>query len=100
MQNSTGPMTRDELMALANAPYGAAAKAIRQHDPLWGRTAGETINWRVQVKGLATVTGYATVEAATEEEALEAVESLDSDDIEWDDFDDPDDFSAEEATPE
>jgi hypothetical protein len=59
----TGPLTRDELKTLAAAPVGAALRAIRKHDPLYGYPPGTKINW------LATFVreqeGYAYVKAAS-----------------------------------
>lgn len=72
----TGPLTAAQMQALAEAPAGVALRTLRQHDPLWGRPAGETFPWRVSFTETVRMRGYVTVQASTEEEAIEAAEAL------------------------
>lgn len=74
--SSFGPMKQEEFAALVEAPYGAAAKAIRKHDPFWGREEGASIEWRVTGTCEIIEEGTAIVTAKTKEEALEAAEKL------------------------
>lgn len=65
----SGPLTRLQLSALAEAPFGAAAEAIRQHDPLWGIAPGTKLKWRAHFSRSAREEGYALIEATSAEEA-------------------------------
>ena len=81
---STGPLTPEELKELAGEPFGAGLKAIRKHDPLYGRKEGERFRWRVRLSAHAWAD--ATVMAADEEEALRAAYLLDESEIEYNEF--------------
>lgn len=85
----TGPISREELAGLANAPFGEAHKTIRKHDPLWGKKEGEKIEWNVEFEREVTEYACATVKAESEEEARKIAENLKEDDILWDDDHDP-----------
>ena len=92
----TGPLSRDELKVLADAPFGAATKAIRKHDPLWGRVPGETFEWDVRATRTTFEVGRATVEAESQEEADRLADELTDDDFSWHVSDcDADDFIIE-----
>jgi hypothetical protein len=84
---STGPLTPEHLKELAQAPFGEALEAIRQHDPLHGRGPGERFKWRVWLSCRAF--GEATVMAADEGGALEAAAALDESDVEYNEFNRP-----------
>jgi hypothetical protein len=83
---STGPLDPEELKALADAPCGAAVKAIRKHDPLYARKEGEVLDWLVTFEG--NITGFAYVKATNEEDAKKKAAKIKSDgwgdEIEWD----------------
>lgn len=81
--SATGPIPPEEFRALIEAPYGAATKAIRQYDPMWGRKDGETVRWRVRVSMERPVVGSVIVEAETEEEAIDRAFEVNPDTIEW-----------------
>lgn len=81
---STGPISRDEFAALIAAPFGEARKAIRKHDPLWGRETGEVIKWEVRYSRKVREEGYATVEAATLKEAEKLADKVPCSQISWD----------------
>lgn len=81
----TGPLSRDEFKALVVAPFGAAAKIIRTHDPLWGLKAGDKIEWKVTATRTVEQTGTGWVKASTKEEAEKLAEGLGSGDLDWDD---------------
>jgi hypothetical protein len=85
----TGPLSREKLHELAAAPFGAATKEIRKHDPLWGLEEGTPIEWKIEFKQERT--GFAVVKAATEKGALAVADTLPMDEIEWED----DDFGIE-----
>jgi hypothetical protein len=78
----TGPLTRDELKTLAAAPVGAALRAIRKHDPLYGYPPGTKINWLAIF--VREQEGYAYVRATSLEEAKAAANAIKHDQIEWD----------------
>lgn len=78
----TGPIPREEFARLIDAPYGAALKAIRKYDPMYGRAEGEKISWCVEVTAMTS--GTARVEASSEEEAEKIAENLSSAEIDWD----------------
>lgn len=80
----TGPLSRQQLAELASAPFGAATEAIRKHDPLWGRSEGEKINWAVTVKRSRRDEGRAVVQASSQKEAAMLADDLTDDDIDWD----------------
>ena len=84
MDRVTGPLSREELRALAQAPFGEAAKVIRKFDPLFGRTEGEKFEWEVTCEG--DLRGTAYVMAATQEEADELADKLDCAEIDWSDY--------------
>ncbi|MDE2105265.1 MAG: hypothetical protein KGL39_49020 [Patescibacteria group bacterium] len=79
----TGPMPREEFKKLIDLPAGQAAATIRKYNPLFGREDGTPIKWRCQFTRTAQETGYATVEAATEEEAQKLASKISDADIEW-----------------
>lgn len=79
----TGPLSRDELKALADAPAGAALKAIRKFDPLYGLPEGTKVDW--QVTATREAEGYAIIKAASKEEAQKLAKALKTSDFEWDD---------------
>ncbi len=81
---ATGPIPREEFMALVSAPFGAAEKVIRKYDPLWGRKDGEKIKWRVKFSRKVWETGDAIVEAENEKEAEDLADNISDDDISWD----------------
>lgn len=85
----TGPLSREQFAALVAAPFGEATKAIRKHDPLYGRDEGEPIKWKVKFRRTSTEVGFAYVEAATEEGANALADELDDHKISWD-YDDSD----------
>lgn len=70
----SGPLSKDELRALVDAPFGQATKIIRRHDPLYGRAPGEKIRWKVRLEGHMQGTAY--VEAATEKEASDLADKI------------------------
>jgi hypothetical protein len=84
---STGPMPRERLKELVDAPFGKAAEIIRQYDPMWGRRAGEKHEWLVRVERDGTGTGTAFIKAANQDEADELADELTESDIDWDDCD-------------
>lgn len=99
--SSTGPMTSEQLKALADAPHGHALKEIRKFDPLYGRLSGEgeLIKWRVKLTKEVQAVGFVTVEAATKEDAEALAEEVDDHKVEWDFDDDGCGFWVEEAKP-
>lgn len=78
----TGPLSRDEFMELAGAPFGAAAKRIRDFDPFFGRGDGEKIRWKVKCRG--DMHGTAYIEAASEKEANNLADNLSEAEVDWD----------------
>lgn len=92
----TGPLHPHELKALAAAPFGEAAKAIRKHDPFWGLADGTKIKWIVRCR--RNDRGDATIMAASQEEADALAEELTGLDIDWDS--DDDDFTILSVTPD
>lgn len=81
---STGPIPRDKFKELVDAPFGAAAKEIRKYDPMFGRSEGETIKWRVTVQRDAHDTGTIYIDAKDEDEACELAEEASESDVDWD----------------
>lgn len=90
-KSTTGPLTADELKALANAPHGQALQTIRKHDPLYGKLAsdGEPRMWRVKLLKEVTAVGYVKVEAVTAEDAEALANGVSDHKIDWD-YDDDD----------
>lgn len=87
----TGPLTRDKLKELAEAPHGVATQTIRRFDPLWGRRPGEKFRWLVT----ATCEVRAYVEAADKEEAMRLACNLEDNEFGMDDFDEIEIVSVE-----
>lgn len=85
---STGPLDRETLLALANAPFGKAKEAIREHDPQWGRDLGEKFDWKITARRDGADRGIAYVKASCQKEADALADALTSCDIEWDCDDD------------
>jgi len=83
----SGPVPREILKSLVDAPFGEALKTIRKYDPLYGRIEGEPVKWRVHFERELVESGSAIVEASSEKEALEIAELLDENDVSWDDAD-------------
>ena len=84
-------------MALVDAPFGVATKAIRRHDPLWARPDGEKFEWEIQIRRRGADRGVAYVKASSQEEADKLAEDLTECEIEWDC--DPDDFTIVSVEP-
>ena len=81
--SATGPMPADKFRELIDAPFGAAAKAIRQYDPLWGRSEGEKIRWSVRLSMDCPMVAAVTVEAETADEAENLAYEMSPHSIEW-----------------
>jgi hypothetical protein len=94
---STGPLDRETLLALANAPFGKAKEVIREHDPQWGRGLGEKFEWKIAVRRDGADRGVAYLKASCKEEAEKLAYDLTTCDIEWD-YDD-DGFFIESIEP-
>lgn len=77
----TGPISSKRLRELVDAPFGGAAKAIREYDPFWGRKEGEKIEFEVIVNGRNQ--GRAVVMAASQDEADKLADDLSDGDIDW-----------------
>lgn len=77
----TGPLSRDEFAECITAPFGEAKKVIRKHDPFWGLSKGEKIDFEVTVS--AIVTGRAIVSASNQEEADSLADKLTEHDVDW-----------------
>lgn len=101
MVSATGPIPADKFRELIDAPYGAAAAAIRQYDPMWGRKEGETIKWRVTLSRQATETASVIVEAETADEAEGMVDDIPDSKMNWevDHFGGDYDIDSVEAIP-
>lgn len=86
----SGPISPEELKALADAPYGKAAVELRKYDPLWGKLSRDAddpqpvIAWNVCLSQEVTMRAHVTVEARTEEEAMEIAENLSEQKLSWD----------------
>ena len=80
----SGPIPRERLKELVEAPFGKAKEIIRQYDPLWGRVRGEKIEWLVRVERDGTNAGTASIKPANQEEANELADELTGADIDWD----------------
>jgi len=99
MTNPFGPLSAEEFKSLVNAPHGQAADAIRKFDPLFGKNSGgETRPWRVKLVQEVRMSGYVTVEAATEDDACILAEAIPEGKISWD-FEDSDLPYIVEAKP-
>jgi hypothetical protein len=85
--NPTGPISADEMRALADAPYGKAAEELRKHDPFWGRGEGEIIKWRVDLSKHVTMIGHVVVEAASEKEAEALADAIPDEKVQWEPYD-------------
>lgn len=81
-----GPLTIDRLKELADAPMGAATKALREHDPLWGRALGEKIKWRIEYEQCVTMGGYKIIEAESEDEAMKIFDKMEDSELDPDEF--------------
>lgn len=96
---SFGRMTPVQIKELADAPFGQAAKSIREIDPLWGVEEGRPIKWRAKFSREVREVGSAIVEAATKEEAEELAEALPEASIRSDDIDALDEWELESVEP-
>jgi hypothetical protein len=77
----TGPLTREKLKALADAPYGKALREIRKIDPWYGHPPGAKVE--LVVVATREIEGAAVVKAADMEEAKKLAERLKVNDFEW-----------------
>lgn len=93
-----GPLSREKLQDLAAAPFGAALKEIRKHDPLYGLREGETIKWCVKATREAKEVGYAYVDADSLENATRMTESLTEASFSWNCCE-ADDFEIDSVEP-
>lgn len=93
-----GPIPPDEFRTFASLPYGEARKAIQKRDPLWGIETGQPIEWKVKFTRKVYEEGYATVRAATQEEAQKIAEKMPEYQISWS-ADDCDETEIESVEP-
>jgi hypothetical protein len=77
----SGPLPRERLRELVEAPHGHAAKEIQKYDPQWGRRDGEKFEW--EVRCTAVMTGRAIVLASSQDEADKAADELSEAEIDW-----------------
>ncbi len=78
----TGPLTREQIRELAEAPFGTARAEIQKYDPLWGKAEGDKIEFEIVCQG--TLEGRAYVKAASQEEADNLADDLNGAEIDWD----------------
>lgn len=78
----SGPLSREELKVLCDAPFGKATERIREFDPFFGRKEGEKIRFKVECR--SDMNGTAYVEAANQEEADDLADNLTASEIDWD----------------
>src|SRR5690606_16108210 len=81
--SATGPIPADKFRELVDAPFGAAARAIRQYDPLWGRSEGEKIRWSVRLSMDCPMVASVTIEAETADEAENLAYAMSPHSFEW-----------------
>lgn len=99
----SGPISVEELKALAELPFGQAEAELRKHDPLWGKPAKDhdeqkPIKWKVFVTQEVTMEAFVTVEAVSEEEAMEIAETMSEGELSWD-YNSSDSIVAQHAVP-
>lgn len=97
----SGPISPEELQAIAELPYGQAAVELRKHDPAWGKAPrdGGKIRWTVFCTQRVIMEAEVMVEAETEEEAMDLVADMREGDLNWD-YNSSEDFEVESAEPE
>lgn len=93
----TGPLTREQIRELAQAPFGTARAEIQKHDPFWGLTEGEKIEFEVICKG--RIEGRAYIKATSQEEADGLAYDLTEAEIDWDFGGASDDFNINSIKP-
>jgi hypothetical protein len=77
----SGPIPRDKLKELANAPAGKALREIRKFDPWYGHPPGSKVD--ICVVATREIEGAAFVKAANREEAKELAKKLKVRDFQW-----------------
>lgn len=94
----SGPISPEELKALAELPYGKAQDELRKHDPAWGLSTPDKplIKWAVTLTANMPVYAEVEVEAPDEATARKMALQMDIPDRDWErDFSSPDDIDVE-----
>lgn len=81
----SGPISPEELQALAELPYGRAAVELQKHDPLWGTTSGDAAikTWKVTVNKADPMKATVFVQAPTEAGARSLVNAMEDWEFDW-----------------
>lgn len=99
----SGPISPEELQAIAELPYGKAAEALRKHDPAWGMASADNpnIKWDVLLVGTAPVSTVVTVEAPDEKTAKKIAMATKTSRADWEveTFSGIDDVEVESVEP-
>lgn len=96
---ATGPITPEQMRALADAPFGKAAEVLRLHDPAWGLASEGNPLRKYDVTLVAMLPAYAvvTVEATTEDQARTIAMKERFANLDWDVNGNPEDVEVDEV---
>jgi hypothetical protein len=96
---ATGPITPEQMRALADAPYGKAGEVLRRHDPAWGLSGPDTPLRKYDVTLTAMLPAYAVVEveATNPEQARKIAMQERFANLDWDIDGNPEDVEVQDV---
>lgn len=96
---ATGPISPEQMRALADAPYGKAAEVLRKHDPAWGMSDPDRPlrKYDVILTAMMPASAVVEVEATSPEQARKIAMSERFSNLDWDIDGNPEDVEVDEV---
>lgn len=93
---ATGPITPEQMRALADAPFGKAAEALRKHDPAWGLASPDNPlrKYDVTLTAMLPATAVVEVEATNPDQARKIAMQERFSSLDWDIDGNPEDVEV------
>lgn len=98
---ATGPISPEQMRALADAPYGKAGEVLRKYDPAWGLSGPEAPlrKYDVTLSAMLPATAYIEVEATNPEQARKIAMQERYSNLDWDIDGSPEDVEICDVAP-
>jgi hypothetical protein len=96
---ATGPISPEQMRALADAPYGKAAEVLRRHDPAWGLSGPDAPlrKYEVTLTAMLPATAVVEVEATNPEQAKKIAMQERFANLDWDVDGGPEDVEVQDV---
>jgi hypothetical protein len=96
---ATGPISPEQMRALADAPYGKAAEVLRKHDPAWGLSSPDNPlrKYDVILSAMLPASALVEIEATSPEQARKIAMAERFSNLDWDVDGNPEDVEVQEV---